>query len=259
MKTKFILTGILLLLLGVSLNGQDIKMKFFWLEAGADFLECEEPGKDYIRADIEPYYYDHMADNIRSLMYSNYIGAKFEYRFAGSLLGASGGIRYYRTVSSIGKGGYSSDFTGFFYVRYKSDGTDTEYARVRGVLQKSDYISVPLELRIYPYTDRRMNIYYKAGGSFNLNLGSETGISFRDSSMDQYESEVIHAIEGPLSYFGTLHLGIGVKFGRSHKPGFNIEANIPVAVLTPGKACFVRPQTGTGVEFLIRVPLFKNE
>jgi hypothetical protein len=104
-----------------------------------------------------------------------------------------------------------------------------------------------------------MNIYYKAGGSLNLNVGSGTDISFKDSSMEQYESELINAIEGPLSYFGTLHLGIGLKFGRSHKPGFNIEVNVPVVVLTPDKACFVKPQTGSGFEFLVRVPLFKNE
>ncbi len=120
MKTKFILSGILLLLLGISLHGQenkqDKKLKFIYLESGIDFISCEQPDKDYIRADVDPYYYDFVSDHIRSLLYNEYFGVKFEYRLVKNLLGVSGGLRYNRMVSSIGKTDYWTESPDFFYV-----------------------------------------------------------------------------------------------------------------------------------------------
>jgi hypothetical protein len=259
MKTKFILTGFFLLLLAGSLFGQDKKLKFIYLESGIDFIDCDEPYKDYIRADVETYYDDFISEGIRGLMFNEYFGVKFEYRLLKNLLGVSSGLRYNRTVSSIGKTTYWSDSPDFFYVRYWNDGTTSEYAKVREINQTSHYIGIPVELRIYPYKDRLINIYYKAGVSFNLNVGSKTGIVLQSEEMNTYERDVVQAVEGPQSYFGSFHLGLGLKVGRLPKPGFIIEASIPVGILTPDEASFVTPQAGAGFQFMIRVPLNKKE
>jgi len=263
MKPKLILTGILLLLLGISLCGQgkeqdkkqDKKLKFIYLETGIDFISCDQPDKDYIRADVDPYYYDFVSDHIRSLLYNTYIGVKFEYRMVKNLLGLSGGLRYNRMVSSIGKTAYWTDSPDFFYVNFWNDATSSEYAKVLEINQKSDYIGIPVELRIYPYKDYPVNVYFKAGGSFNLLAGSKTDLVFKDETMNPYERNVASVIEEPSSYFASFHLGVGLKVGKLTKPGFILEASIPVGIVTPDKATFVTPQGGVGFQFMVRIPL----
>jgi len=258
MKTKFILTGALILLLTGSIYGQDKKLKLLFLESGIDFISCEQPEKDYIRADVDPYYYDFVSDHIRSLLYNEYFGVKFEYRLVKNLLGVSGGMRYNRMVSSIGKTDYWTESPDFFYVNFWSDGTSTEYAKVLEINQKSDYIGIPVELRIYPYKDYPVNVYFKAGGSFNLLVRSQTNLVFQDETMNPYERNVASIIEKPSSYFASFHLGIGLKIGKLTKPGFILEASIPVGIATPDKATFVTPQGGVGVQFMVRIPLNKK-
>jgi len=265
MKTKFILTCILLLLPGIFLSGQekeqeknqDKKLKFIYLESGIDLISCEQPEKEYIRADVDPYYYDFVSDHIRSLLYNEYFGVKFEYRLMKNLLGVSGGLRYNRMVSSIGKTAYWSESPDFFYVNFWNDETNTEYAKVLEINQKSDYIGIPLELRIYPYKDYPVNVYFKAGGSFNLLAGSKTNLVFKDETMNQYERNVVSVIEEPSSYFASFSLGVGLKIGKLAKPGFILEASIPVGIVTPEKATFVTPQGGAGFQFMVRIPLNK--
>jgi hypothetical protein len=259
MKTKLILTGILLLFLGISLLGQEKKPMFLYLESGIDFISCEQPSKEYIRADIEPYYDYFAASQIRALMHNNFFGVRFEYRLAKNLLGISGGLRYTSMMTSIGKPAYWSDSPEFFYVHYLTDGMNTFYAKVLELNQKSDFIGIPVELRIFPYQERLINIYYKAGASVNINVGSKTDVVFFNDDMNHYEEEVADIVEEPSSYYGSLNLGIGIKVGKLQKPGFVIEANFPVGIFTPGKMSFVTPQAGIGVQVMIRVPLNKIE
>jgi hypothetical protein len=262
MKFKFLLTCVLLLLLAVSLSGQEVKkqknLKFIYLESGIDFISCEQPDKDYIRADVDPYYYNFVSDHIRSLLYDEYFGVKFEYRLVKNLLGLSGGLRYNRMVSSIGKTDYWTESPDFFYVSFWSDATSTEYAKVLEINQKSDYIGIPVEIRIYPYKDYPVNVYFRAGGSLNLLAGSQTNLVFQDKTMDPYVRNVASVIEKPSSYFVSFHLGVGLKVGKLTKPGFILEASVPVGIVTPDKATFVTPQAGAGIQFMVRIPLNKK-
>lgn len=258
MKTKLFLTGLLLFFLTGSLTGQDKKIKFLFFETGADFISCKQPEKDYIRADVDPLYYEYVTDHIRGLMHLEYFGVKFERRMIKNLLGVSAGLRYSRVISSIGKTTYWSDSPDFFYVHFNEDGTTSEYAKVLEINQKSHYIGIPVELRIYPYKDHSVNVYYKAGASFNLNVASHTEVVFKDDSMDPYESVVAGIVEGAQPYYASFHLGIGLKIRKLVKPGFNIEVNVPIGIITRDDSGFVSPQTGGGFQIMIRMPLIKK-
>ncbi len=262
MRTKFILSGVLFLLLGLSLKGQENEQEkkpmFLYLESGIDFISCEQPEKDYIRADVEPYYDHYAASQIRALMHNNFFGARFGCRFAKNLLELSGGLRFTRVMTSIGKPAYWSDSPEFFYVHYLTDGINTDYAKVYELGQRSDYIGIPLEIRIFPYKERLINVYYKAGASFNLNVGSKTDVVFFNDTMIPFEKDVAEIVESPPSFYGSLSLGIGFKVGKPGKSGFNIETVFPVGILTPGKAGFVNPEAGAGVQLMVRIPINKK-
>ena len=259
MKSKLLLCSIMLLFLAFSARGQDRKLKFLFVESGADFLDCEEPEKDYMRSDIDPLWSYYATDGVRSLCYTEHFGIRLEYRMLKNKLGISSGLRYTRMFSSIGKTSYWTDSPEFFYIRYRMDATSTEYAKVYGLSQKATYLEVPLEFRIYPYSDYPVNVYYKAGVSFAYNIASRSAVDFYEAPMESYEAEVAAVIEDPSRYYGTFHLGIGLKIGKLSKPGLVLEANVPVAIAVPDKACFVKPQTGAGFQIMVRVPLTKNE
>jgi hypothetical protein len=253
MKNKFILICAFLSLLTGSIRGQDAKRKFLFLETGIDFISCDQPDKDYIRGDIDPYSYGYVKDQIRCLMHLKYIGIKFEYRMVNNLIGLSGGLRYSRMISSIGRTSYWSDIPDFFYVQFWEDGTTTEYAKVREIIQRSDYLGIPLELRIYPYKDRLINVYYKVGASFNINVSSKSDVGFFNDFMESYQNDVVKVIEGASPNYATYHLGIGLKVGKLAKPGFVLETSIPVGMIIPDNS-FVTPQSGGGFQFMVRIP-----
>jgi hypothetical protein len=258
MKKNLIITISFLTLFALNLQGQDQKSKFLYFEAGGDFIDCEEPLKDYIRADVEPLWYYYVSDHIRSLSWNWSAGVKFEARFVKDLIGVSSGLRFTSVQNSVGKTSYWSDTEDFFYVSYAENEEGTYFAKVLELSQRAGYLTVPLEMRIYPYKDYPVNVYYKAGASFNMNIGSSQDVVFHDRTMDSHRKEVEAIIEKPLPYYGAFHLGIGLKAGKLDKPGFIIEANMPVAVLAPDKTSFVTPQAGAGFQVMVRIPLVKK-
>jgi hypothetical protein len=258
MKKRIILLLVLISVITVYAWGQEEKRKFLSLEAGINGIGCAAPDKEYIRA-VYDQNYDYYSDHIRSIMTINYIGLKFEYRVPNNLLGLSAGIRYNRMISSIGRDSYISSGADYFYVNYNQSDLITEYARVCEIDQKGDYFGVPLEVRYYPKETRRINLYYKVGASFNIKLHSKSDISFFDKSMEQYRADVIKVVEDASPNYTTFHIGVGLKIGKSNKPGISLEANAPVGVMFPKGSYFVNPQAGGGFQLLLSIPINTKE
>jgi len=189
----------------------------------------------------------------------NYLGLKFEYRVFNNLFGLSAGLRYIRMITSIGRDSYLSSGPEYFYVNYSQSDLITEYAKVCEINQKGDYIGIPLELRLYPKKERKIKLYYKAGVSFNLKVHSKSDISFFNKSMQQYQADVIKVIENPSPNFTTFHIGLGLKLGKSDKPGISIETYTPIGVIFPKGSFLVNPLAGSGVQLLLSVPLNTKE
>ncbi|MBN1414362.1 MAG: outer membrane beta-barrel protein [Bacteroidales bacterium] len=257
MKTKFIVPFVLLCFLMSSLNGQEITRKFYYyVEGGIDFIGCEAPEKDYIRGDVDPYYYDNVTDNLRALLYKSYAGAKMERRVWNDKIGILAGIRYTMVENSVGKTSYWSDSPDFFYLQVSpsENNTITEYYKVTEIIQRSHYIGIPLEMRIYPYEDRVFNLYFKIGASFNFSISDNTNVVFFNADMGQYEDEVADIIEEPYAFYSSLYAAAGLKIGRQTKPGVNFEFCVPAFMITTGSSGLVNPTTGCGFQLNIRLP-----
>lgn len=246
-------------------NSQDEKKKFIYVDAGIDFIACEAPAKDYIRDDVNPYYYyyyydyydDNSADQINAMFYKNYFSIKGEYKVLNNVLGLTSGIRYTHLQSSIGKQMYWRSSSEFFYVLYKEDGSTSEYARVKEIVQNSHYLGIPLELKIYPNPGRDwwVNVYYKIGADFNFHINTKEKISFFNEEMKAFQDEVSEVIEEPYSMIGSAFMAVGLKLGKNRFPGVNIEACVPTFVFTSGASGLVKPIGGGGFQFNIRLPL----
>jgi hypothetical protein len=261
MKTKFILLGILLCILTNSIRGQDKekskeeKHKFLIIEPGIDIMSCAAPEKDYLRALSDPYITDYVSDYINAQMQLQYLGVKVEYRVMNNQIGLSPGIRYTRMATSISRSTYQSDKPDYFYINFNRNGLNTEYAKIRELSQNVSYLGIPFEVRYYPKKVRRINVYYKAGASFNFKVASKSDVLFSNASMERYQKDVLKVVEKACPYYTTLNLGLGIKVGKSEKPGFFVETSLPVGVYLPGTSHFVKPEAGFGFQILVRVPL----
>ncbi len=256
MKTKFVLFILTLSLLTNTIWGQEEqKHKFVFLESGIDGIACYSPEKDYIRAVNDPSLVAYSTDKIKALMVLKYIGIKFEYRIIKNSIGLSGGLRYTRMNTSIGRTSYLTNSPDFFYVSFNHDGLNTEFAKVRELSQKVNYLGVPLELTYYPVNPKVIAFYYRAGVSFNVKLSSESDVLFFNDLMKTYRNEVIRVVEKACPYYTTFNLGLGLKVGKSEKPGFFIEAYAPIGVIYPDNSYFVKPLAGGGFRIMARVPI----
>jgi len=264
MKKKFLLASVFLCILAGFTNGQDEKRAFLYLETGIDLIGCEAPDKDYIRGDINlnpyndvTYGPDFVSDQITNLLHTDFLGLKFEYRMLNNKLGMAAGVRFTRVVSSIGKSSYwsqGSESSEYFYLQYAQNGTNTEYAKVSSITQKSGYLGIPLELNLYPFNPHKVNLYFKAGATFNYNITHKTDLVFWNDDMEPYEEEVAAVIEDPYPFYASLYLGLGLQVRPAGKPGFNLEFCIPVGMITPAEPGFYDPNTGVGFRLNFRIP-----
>jgi len=258
MKKRLVLLLLFIPVLTIYAWGQEEKQKFLSLEAGIDGIGCDAPDKAYIRA-VSDQNYDYYSDQIKSLMEINYIGLKFEYRVFKNLFGLSAGLRYSSLFTSIGRDSYMSSGPDYFYVNYNQSDLITEYAKVCEINQKGDYLGIPLEVRLYPRKEHKIKLYYKAGVSFNLKIHSNSDISFFDKSMEQYQADVMKVVENASPNYTTFHIGLGLKIGKTNKPGISVETYTPIGVRFPKGSYFVNPLAGSGLQLLLSVPLNNKE
>jgi hypothetical protein len=238
-------------------NAQDnqVLFKSFYVETGADFISCSAPdNKDYIRGDVIPYYYYYETSNIRALLYKNYVGVKIESRILNNTIGLLTGLRYTWTHGSIGKNTYWESNSDYLYLLYKQNGTTTEFLKVKSITQVSGFAGIPVEVRIYPYKNRKIQMYYKIGADFNFRVTNNTQVSFKNPAMESYADDITNLIEDPWKAYATVYAAIGMKIGQPDKPGLNIEATIPSAIICNYKQSFVSPEAGAGFQLNVRIP-----
>jgi hypothetical protein len=258
MRNKISTISLALLCIVLSASGQDDPRSSIYIETGFDGIGGYAPEKDYIRA-MNSYYFfaDHFAESIHGMIMIPYAGIRYERMISGSLLGISGGLRYSMMYSFIGKPSCMTGSDDYFYVNYRENGTDTEYARVTELNQKTGYVGIPLELRVTPGKDRLIKIFLKAGFSFNFKLHSASNVVFYDESMNQYKNEVLGLIEEPAGFYSAFNLGGGLKIGRNTGTSVILGMNAPALVFIPGTDEFVTPVAGGGISLMLRIP-FKS-
>jgi hypothetical protein len=257
MKTGILFLMTFLLFLPASLLSQEEHKRSLIIETGFAFIGCEPPEKDYIRAVAEPNYYNYYSDNISALSTHFFAGVKYEYRIVENSIALCPGLRYSRVESEIGRNGYSQDDE-FFYVRYSTSGQSSEFARVRSITQSADFLGIPLEVRFYPQRERRINIFYKMGGSFNVKLHSSNDIDFYNSYMNRYRSEAIGVVEESFPWYTTLYFGAGIKTFSIRGVGISVECDAPLGLILPKGEYFVNPVMGGSFQVVCSVPLTRK-
>jgi len=153
---------------------------------------------------------------------------------------------------------------GFFYWDFASNGTTTDFLRIRDFSQNTYYAGVPIEAKFFPRrSERIMNLYFKLGYSLNFRIGSDFAVTFNNSAMDKYREGVKKQLPVANSVFSNLYGCMGFKIGKLNAkfPQVNVEFRALDLVLSRNFAFFVpNPDSTAGIGFQLSVqfPLNKN-
>jgi len=181
-----------------------------------------------------------------------YLGIKPEYvlhkRFT-----IAAGVRFSLSTFTLG-----SDRK-YFLWKVHEEGTNTDYVEIQKISQKKYYIGIPLEVKFFPdVKDYMSKCYFIFGAVLNFLVASDNDVSFRNTAMNKYASDVSGQIGNP-NFHAQLFGGIGLKIGRANRPVGNIELRLPIYMLTNDKSNSLMKENkalGFGLQLTLQIPVF---
>jgi hypothetical protein len=121
----------------------------------------------------------------------------------------------------------------------------------------SNYLGVPVSVRISPYKVRFVRLYFKLGLDINVLMSSSRKVNFYKQSMEYREAEILDLFNEPVDYYSTISPGVGFQLGKQNKPNIRFEANVPTFLISPQKFTFVNTYFGGGFNIVFLYPLTK--
>jgi hypothetical protein len=222
------------------------RIKLLGIETGINFLEAQMTDNQRIRASSSQYYDDGYApDNTEAHIQRTYGGVKAEMHSLSGVFAFCSGVRYSRISNSISKQ-YSPDY---FYYLFRQSETTTEYLRIKEIDQVTSYISVPVEMRIFFYRQRKFRLYCLVGTEFGYSVASKNKVEFDDPSMEQHESELSATIEKPASFYYAVNGRGGLVIGGD-KPFLDIGITLPMLI---SRSASTLSEPGVGGGFHLQV------
>jgi len=258
MKTKKPTLFLLFLLITQSLMAQDDNPVYVGFETGFYNFESMFKKMDFIREGASEYdYWGDYTNDLEGSFASYYAGVKLEKDVLKNRLSVITGLRFSRFTTHLGD--TDSSEGAFMYLLYSEDGTTTEFLKANGIIQRSDYLGVPLEVKFFPkHKHLPFRSYFKLGAVVNFHLLSQNEIVFSSTTMDQYEDGMAKRIKDPDSFNSIAYAAVGFQIGVEDKPFVTIELNCPTFTLTPDAFTFTRPDFGVGLQFSFHVPINAN-
>jgi len=198
------------------------------------------------------YYNGQLTANLEGSIYKGYFGVHGEIFSLNNKFSISGGLRLSHIKSSIDKENSWGSASDSFYFLDRQDETNIAYFKIRRINQVSNYIGVPLELRVYPFRYRLFTVYFKLGIEFNYKINSKTTIAFKDENMNQFNDDVVSKFGKPESLFVAGCTGAGVKVGRPDK--INLRFEITPSVYTERISSIVNAKAAFGAQINVQIP-----
>lgn len=236
-----------------SVYGQDdeIENKFLYgIETGIDYQDFQVTDFDFIRGDISSYY-GSSNQSLSSFFVKWNVGAKVEYRFKNDRLGLFAGLRYTGVESAIGE--YSQD--SYFLLLFRQYETNTEYLRIKEINQHSNYLGIPVELRLFPFNTKTIRPFIKVGMEFNYRLSTTNEVIFVDERMNEYKDEVLNKFKNPDDFYSSFYLSQGINFVIEDKFNISVELKFPVFYISSALSSFVDSRVfGVGTQINFQLP-----
>ena len=151
----------------------------------------------------------------------------------------------------------------YFLWKISEDGTNTNYVRINEISQRNYYVGIPMEMKIFPpKVDYFVRHYFVFGAVLNFLVASDNNVSFQETAMKKYTSDVLEHIGKPGDFHGQLYIGFGLKIGKTNYPFGNFEFHFPVCMIANDRPnAFVKKEDspiGCGVKAILQIPLVRE-
>jgi hypothetical protein len=237
------------------------RLKFLAFETGIESIRCREVEKDYIRADVTEAYGGNgglfgsdgaLFRRIRNSLSRHYFGVKAEVRTRNNFAGFTGGLRFGQLVGTIVKRNGPPDY---FYFRLRQTGTSTEYLKVEMLVQRSNYMSVPLEVRVFAYRQRLFRLFFLAGGEVGYQLSTTNSVTFDNRDMNTHAEAVSEIMGRPDKWYTAFYGRAGFTLGREI-PYVTVGITLPV-VVSQGSSTLNESNAGIGFHVQVQMPFLR--
>jgi len=211
-----------------------------------------------IRQDVGTYSFDYSSSSnaVMTDMYVTNFAVKPEISFFKNKLALSSGLRFSNIKSDLSVVGNSSDYSNFFYLRYNTTGLNTEYARINSIAESSNYLGVPFDVKVVPFSILSLDFYIKTGLELGFKLNSNTKIDFVNESMSQYAQSIISDVGLTTNnLYSAWSTSLGVTYGQNNKLKYNLEFLLPSFFITKNNSTIVNTDMFTGFKCSIQFPV----
>ncbi|MDO9633512.1 MAG: hypothetical protein Q7J05_00520 [Paludibacter sp.] len=206
-----------------------------------------------IRQDVGYYYNNGFNTSVDILARLNYFGISPEFFFLNKKLSVSTGLRLTSLYSDIVKTDY--DKGGYFFLRVKSEGLNTDYARVKAIREKTNYLGVPLEIKYIPLKFNVISFYVKLSAELAYKINSSTDIEFKLSEMESYQNSVLTDLNievNPL--YASIYSSVGATIKLNKNLFCSLDVFFPSFYMTENNSSLVNMTNISGAQISVTVP-----
>lgn len=184
----------------------------------------------------------------------NYITIAPEFFFFDKKISLSPGFRLISLDSGAQKENYQDG--GYFYLKIKSEGTNTEYARVRSISESTTFLAVPVDVKYIPFSFEFLSIYVKLSAELGYSVGSSTDIEFRKPEMDMYETPVLDGLNLKRNpFFSSVSAAIGMTLKPDENLYCSMDVFLPSFYMTDQNSRLAHLINISGVQLSVAIPL----
>lgn len=206
-----------------------------------------------IRQDVGYYYNNGFNSSVDIMARLNYFGISPEFFFLNKKLSVSTGLRFTNLYADIVKTDYDND--GYFFLRVKSEGLNTEYARVKAIRENTNYIGVPLEIKYIPFEFNIISFYVKLSAELAYMVNSSTDIEFKQPEMESYQHSVLTDLNiesNPL--YSSIYSSIGATIKLNKNIFCSLDVFLPSFYMTENNSGLVNMTNISGAQISVTVP-----
>lgn len=252
---KSSLTFVLFVALFLPRNAETQSLSAISGQAGGYVYFAEPADIENIRGNLDYATSDDNGTSIGSVLSSAFGGISLELTSKNGRFVYASGLKYSRVSGKLSMDHLYSFHTPYFFFRFRESGLVTEYVTLRKVIQHSDFIGIPLEVRCFPFDGRRVRFYIKGAAEVNYKIATATEIDFYEPAMSKYKKQVEAELPAVAQVHGVLSLAGGIRFGKPDAILFGFEFAGPAAFISNDAAGIVRPTVGTGFLFSVLIPV----
>lgn len=162
----------------------------------------------------------------------------------------SSGLRFSQYLSSVVKADY--DRGGYFFLRVSQEDTQTDFARIKAIRERSSFIGIPWEIKYTPFVFGRFDLHAKLTAELAYRLKNRTDIEFKEAMMDAYQTTVLREIgikSNP--WFTAASLSLGARLRLSKQVYLSYDIFMPAFYMTKNNSSLVNVENVGGFQLSI--------